>query len=220
MQIKTWLQAIFQAKRRQPVLPVMLLFVLLLGTAGCANLGVRPGAAAEKSALPSSWQLRGKLASRGMGAAGFTWQQTRRDSTISISAPLGAGAARIKYVANRIAVNTGKVQLGHEDAVQWLQLQGLAVPFDALAWWVQGLPVPRLPRQWSGDGRSFVQAGWTVTLRKLVMVDCLKLPSRLTIGKGDTLLKLGGLQWQWRKLNTATGPSLFSNNSAQECADE
>lgn len=211
-----------KSRQRHRVLPsisLISILLLLLSSTACVSLGLQQGAGAEKSPLPNSWQLRGKLASRGMGAASFTWQQTGKNNIISISAPLGAGAARIEYIKGQISVNTGSEQLSHDDAVRWLQLQGLAVPFDALAWWVQGLPVPRLARQRSTDGRSFEQAGWKVTVRKLVTVDCRQLPSRLHIENGETLLKLGGLKWQWRELGTEEGPTLFGGQQLAECTD-
>jgi outer membrane lipoprotein LolB len=190
--------------------------VLLLALlSACSSLPSQPLNEQRQSALPSQWQLQGKLASKGLGAAVFNWQQQGRDSVITISAPLGAGAARIRYQDGRLSVQSGEQQLQNAEARQWLQANGLTVPLDALAAWVQGLPAAGMPFHRVPEADVFTQAGWKITVRKWQSQQCARLPSRLKVENGaGATLKLGGLRWRWQ---TESAPSLFKPQQTKAC---
>lgn len=197
-------------------MPRFLMMAAVMLLAACTTLGVKPQNPTSQSQLPEQWSLQGKLASKGLGAAVFRWQQNGGDSEIAISAPLGAGAAKISYVGGQLTVRAGDQALQHQAAQYWLQANGLAVPLDALALWVQGLPHYRLPAG-KQDANRFVQAGWSVAVRKWQTVNCIELPNRMRVEKGDAVLKLGGMRWKLQTDTAPTGPTLFNKPAASEC---
>jgi|GEM_PF-2255667 len=200
-------------------------FVALL--AGCATVGPKPlqNSAYPESALPAQWQLEGKLASTGLGAANFTWQQQGSDLFIAIHAPLGAGAARIRLVDGKLAVSSGDGDYGDQAAREWLALNGLAVPYQALPYWVQGLPHPDLSitpvATKTSYVKSFEQAGWQITVKRRRAVACVNLPERMEIRRAEVRLKFGGMRWQWQRPAERGGPQLFSKPQvAAACAHD
>lgn len=187
--------------------------------AACAHVPTNTQHSAGVSELPNNWQVSGKLATQGMGAANFKWQQRGAGFELAISAPLGAGAAKIIYRRGELTVNLGDQQLDHYAASEWLQTQGLAVPLKALQYWIQGLPAPRLSYAGLPNTTGFEQAAWRVSLRRMATVNCVLLPSAMRIAKGDVLLKLGGMRWQWSAVGAAAVPSLFSSSTQPACTD-
>ncbi len=189
--------------------------LLLALLSACTTLPSRSSSEQSQTPLPASWQLQGKLASSGLGAAVFNWQQQQADSVITISAPLGAGAARISYQDGQLLVRSGEHQLRNADARQWLRANGLTVPLDALAFWVQGIPAAGMPYRQAKGADSFAQAGWKITVRKWQTQDCARLPSRLKVENGEgATIKLGGLRWRWQ---ADARPSLFGSAQKGAC---
>lgn len=191
----------------------------LLLLAGCASFGGGKQLGNSAAPLPSNWTLQGKLASRGVGAANFSWAQNGRDSDIRIHAPLGAGAAHIVVKNGELWVDAGDQQYSHDEAWQWLRANGLGVPYRALPHWVQGLPYAKMAHRRVAEN-VFEQAGWQITLRKLGTTNCRVLPERMVIEKADLRLKFGGMRWQWSGASDQGGPSLFSQSksAAEGCA--
>lgn len=181
----------------------------LLLLAGCASLGGNQPVPNKVSSLPSAWNLQGKLASQGVGAANFNWVQVGKDSEIRIHAPLGAGAARVVVKGGQLQVDTGDKQYSHDEAWQWLSANGLGVPYQALPYWIQGLPYKKMNYRRLADN-VFEQAGWRITLRKLGSTHCRVLPERMVIENGEVRLKFGGMRWQWETSANSSAPSLFN----------
>ena len=206
----------------------LLATALLLNVAGCVMTGSNEPGVLEplypESALPEQWRLQGKLATSGLGAANFSWQQNADDLTIAIHAPLGAGAAKVKLQEGKLSVVTSEGDYADQEARAWLAANGLAVPLEALALWIQGLPYRHLPTQSVATKpnyvKAFKQAGWVVTVKRQRQQQCLNLPDRMEIQQGELRLKFGGMRWEWQQVATS-GPKLFSLPSlALDCSNE
>lgn len=196
----------------------LLIVVTVMLMAGCSTMARVPTAQQGIEVLPSPWTLTGKMATKGLGAAVFRWQQDGSDTVIHISGPLGAGAAKVAYMQGELSVQTGEQTLQQQDAEYWLYLNGLSVPFDALAYWVQGLPFGSRGLVMNDAGR-FSQAGWDLEVRGWQWEQCHHLPSKMRVSQGDITLKLGAMRWQLPESQVG-GPSLFSSIDDNSCENE
>lgn len=198
----------------------LLLAGLLAGcaTVGGPNMTGDAGKPSSTSELPKRWQLAGKMASSGLGAANFTWQQQGSDIEIAIHAPLGMGAARLAVKSGKFYVETSEGVYQDREAREWMRHYDLEVPYQAMPYWMQGLAYPRLAVS-RVDEKSFQQAGWIITVKRKSSVNCVTLPERLMIQNGEIRLKFGGMRWDWQNQQSSV-PKLFAQpKTAQDCVD-
>lgn len=192
--------------------PVGLCWLLLLLSA-CATTSLRSSVEPARQAL-QHWQLQGKVATQGLGAAVLGWQQSPTKSEIVITAPLGVRAANIKYSSAGLLIESDGRQVPTAEVAAWRRQLGFTAPFMALSAWIQGQPDHKAPYQRLSADR-FEQYGWVVTVKKWQTVACQRLPSRLQINGPDNVIKFGGLRWTLPR--PVQAPSLFSNHAAMEC---
>ena len=196
---------------RLKVLLISLTMAVLLS--GCATAFVQQ---AEQSSQPllERWQLKGKVATQGLGAALIEWMQTSQRSNIRISGPLGIGTAKLAYSADGLVIESDGQAISPSDVVVWRELYGFTAPFDALGAWVQGQPYSGASFKRIADD-VFIQYGWQVEVRKWQTIGCYSLPSRLSMTDGNNTIKLGGLKWQVAA--PEVNPSLFVSQQPMEC---
>lgn len=190
------------------------LLLALVFLSACASLKPQADSNLRHTPLPAQWQLQGKIASQGIGAAIFYWHQQGADVELKINGPLGTGAARIVRRDGRLSVTTPEQTLDHQQAQLWLLQRGLALPFEAISAWLQGRPHAELAWRWIKAPHVFEQAGWQVTIRKWQSQRCLRLPSSLKLEADGLLLKMAGLRWSWQE---SAMPSLFSVAKSDAC---
>jgi outer membrane lipoprotein LolB len=182
----------------------------LLALAACQHAPLRPVArpsaeAAAAIAALDDWQAQGRVAVRNAGTgfgASFDWQEAGGQSRLDVRGPLGGGAARITRTADTITIDTG-TSPPLEIAAPFDALDGEVVarlgfplPIAALRYWLRGVPAPERPSMPTADG--FEQDGWAVGLDEFVAVGAAPapLPSRLTLSRGDTRIRVALSHWR------------------------
>ena len=183
-------------------------FVVLL--AGCSTATRRPDVtrSIESRAQLASlayWRATGRVAVK-VGEDGLTaqfdWQQSGERGHLGLHGPFGAGAVEVALAPEHISISTGGEPAMELDApfeaLDALMVMhcGFAVPFEAMRYWVTGVPQPGLASR--GDASDFEQLGWRVLIERVGWVPGAPaaLPSRLEITRGDTRIRW--LVDQWR----------------------
>ncbi len=182
--------------------------VLLL--AGCASqprlLSGEEWSARQVQLLAlGAWQVTGRVAVAvdGRGAsASLDWRQAGSTSDVRLRGPLGSGALRIVINGDELVLEDGRGgRLAGEEAHQYLLEQiGADLPFEALRFWLLGVPSPGEPsvELFDGDGwlASFQQAGWQVDIPRYQWVGDGALPARLAASDGEVRVKLAVGEWK------------------------
>jgi outer membrane lipoprotein LolB len=159
------------------------------------------------------FSLNGRVAIRsgtqGGENASMTWQQTGEQTTIRLSAQMGMGSLTVNWRPGALRLTGGKGEdFVDAEAEQVLVEQlGFMPPFEALRFWVLGLPAPgELPTQQSvaDSGRisELVQQGWQIRYdERWLSVAAgggsgVELPRELTVTRDDLRLRLLVEKWE------------------------
>ncbi len=135
------------------------------------------------------------------------WQQRGDEASLRLSGPLGAGSLRLTYRPGYLRVNGGRGEvLEGDEAVAVLTREvGFVPPFDALRYWVRGLPAPGeapAEQKAGADGRieELVQQQWRIRYERWNSVNTrqgrVQLPGRLTATRDDVRLRLVIERWK------------------------
>jgi outer membrane lipoprotein LolB len=182
----------------------------LVALAACHTVAQRPPGRPPAEAVAGivalgAWQAQGRVAVRSAGtgfSASFDWQESGGDSELDVRGPLGGGAARITQTADTIRIESGAAP-PLEAAAPFDALEGELVarlgfplPITALRYWLLGAPAPDRPSTPTAQG--FEQDGWAITLEEFAAVDGAPapLPSRLTLLRGDTRIRVAVSHWR------------------------
>jgi outer membrane lipoprotein LolB len=181
----------------------------LLALAACQTLppraDLRPAAAAwPRLAAIGSWRARGRVAVRSATegfSASFDWRESAGRSELDVRGPLGAGAAHITRTADTIRIDTGSAA-PIDVAAPFERLEaeltarlGFPLPIEPLRYWMLGAPAPDRPSTATPTG--FEQDGWAITLASFAPVSSapVPLPSRLTLVRAGTQIKVAVSDW-------------------------
>lgn len=149
----------------------------------------------------NQWHITGRAGVRTAkesGSVSLNWQQKQQHYTLIFNGPFGRVLAQL----------TGDMQgdstlsiPGHPSVIDTsgerlvAKATGWDIPFNALRYWVLGIPVPQknsvAKLQLNGQGQlaSLLQSGWQITYSHYVLVDRYVLPSRMKImGQGISVL--------------------------------
>lgn len=137
--------------------------------------------------------------------ASLDWQQRRDAARVRLAGPFGAGAITVEFSPGGLSIQARgeTVQDAQAEAVL-LQELGFVPPFDALRYWVLGLPAPGEPpvsQASSGEGRldSLEQRGWSIRYDQWQAVAArgggVQLPRRVTITREDLRLRVVVDRW-------------------------
>jgi outer membrane lipoprotein LolB len=197
----------FTDLRRRWCLPWVLCVVL----AGCATTQPqRPplDAAGQQAVLLQlqDFSLAGRAALP-TGSASVDWQQQADVSKVKLSGPLGVGSLQLEYSAARLRLQSSRgLRLVDDEAEQVLVRElGFVPPFDALRYWIRGLPAPgdaaaQETRDADGMLQELQQQGWHVRYDRRVTVNtragALQLPQKLTATRDALQLKLVIDRWR------------------------
>ncbi|RMF19486.1 MAG: outer membrane lipoprotein LolB [Gammaproteobacteria bacterium] len=186
--------------------PVILVCLMLM-LQGCATQPDRaptePGRSAEAI---SNWILTGKLGvTRGKRrdfVAINRWNQEGNRYDIQLSSTLfGLGAARLSGSHDRVILEQGDERYVANNPEALIEdALGLALPLQALQWWVRGLPAPEQPAiriRTSDDGqaRLFTQHGWQVKLSRFQRHHGFELPGRIDLQRENLHIRLVITSW-------------------------
>lgn len=183
--------------------------------AGCATTRPAPEllpASAQEALLRDlpGFELQGRVAARA-GDQGSTpslsWVQQADESLLRLSGPFGSGGLTVQYSPGslRVASSRGDEYEG-DDAAAILSAQlGLVPPFEALRYWVLGLPAPGeapTDRKVNAVGRlaDLTQLGWHIRYERWTALatdtGAVQVPELLTATRADLRLKLVVDRWK------------------------
>lgn len=140
--------------------------------------------------------------------ASMAWQQVGEQTTVRLSGPLGMGSLTVSWRPGALRLTGGKGEdFVDAEAEQVLVEQlGFMPPFEALRFWVMGLPAPgELPTQHSvadsGRTSELVQQGWQIRYDERWMSVAagesgVELPRLLTVTRDDLRLRLVVEKWK------------------------
>jgi len=149
------------------------------------------------------FEVSGKLAfkqgDKG-GNAKFTWAQKGQDYALRLLNPFGGEEALMVF-----AKNEPRLKFPNEDWVSGEDLTrvfeahvGWMLPFKYMTYWIKGMPVPKMPYQFSATehGYRIIQGTWIIDCESLQTYQGLKVPGRMVFQhkEDNRRLKLV-LQW-------------------------
>lgn len=179
------------------------LAVLLLQS-GCAVIEEKPLQAYHLADMQQfqqdrSWQFEGRIAlanDKESISASIAWvHQIDRDD-IELTGPLAQGRLAIAVLPNKVIIEDGENRQEFEGVVEaiFTDQLGVAIPVQALRYWVLGVNDPHQAVVEQVDG--FGQSGWTVKFKEMQLVGGLTLPHKMAVEKELTKIKLIVDQWK------------------------
>lgn len=197
------------------ILAAIALIVLL---AGCATtrgppLTLLPVEEQETllQSLPA-FSMDGRAAVRvgdeGPPAFSVYWRQQGDETLLRFSGPFGAGGLAVTWRPGllRLASGGGEQYENAEAEAVLMRELGFVPPFEALRYWMLGLPAPgEVPAQQSapsGEGRrgELVQQGWHISYDRWMNVAAnaggVQVPRRLTATRDDLWLRVTVEEWK------------------------
>jgi outer membrane lipoprotein LolB len=144
------------------------------------------------------WYFEGRLAladERDSFSASVSWRHRLDRDDIELAGPLAQGKLMISVEADIVSVDDGDTRKEFRGPVEEVLAEqlGVAMPVNALKYWVLGLPDPEQSFVDQGDG--FLQAGWRVGFREMQHVNAVVLPRKINAEKDKTRIKLVVDQW-------------------------
>lgn len=159
------------------------IFLLL---SGCQLVPLTPSAPQDVAQL-THWQASGRFAYKTAdngGSASVRWQQKNDFGELYFSGPMGFGSATLRWQPGFAELITSKASASAPSAEALsYELTGLALPTDALLYWLRGLPWPHakasLTRDTHGQPQRLTQLNWQLEYDGWQQIDGYWLPHRL-----------------------------------------
>lgn len=196
------------------MLRCLLLLMALLLIGGCAHRGslTPPQNLVEHQRQLQAigdWQLMGKLGIRtaeDSGSASLKWVQQRANYQINLSGPLGQKSMIITGTPEKVRLEqTGEPAQEAKTAEALIkQSAGWILPVAQLAYWVRGVPAPKLrishlQQNDSGLLDRLMQGGWSISYSnyrdQTLNGAVLPLPGKVTAEYQDVRLVLVIRSW-------------------------
>ena len=193
----------------------LLLLLTLLFISGCAHRGslTPPQNIVEHQRqlqAISDWQLTGKLGIRttgDSGSASVKWVQQLANYQINLSGPLGQKSMIITGTPEKVRLEqTGEPAQEAKTAEALIKRSvGWTLPVAQLAYWVRGVPAPKLritqlQQNETGLIAQLIQGGWSITYSnyrdQTFNGTILPLPGKVTAEFEDVRLILVIRDWQ------------------------
>jgi outer membrane lipoprotein LolB len=194
--------------------------VLLLALAGCATTPptrtpLDPAQQREVLQLRNVFSLNGRVGvfrpatgAQASSAQGFNatldWRQQQDLAKVKLSGPFGTGSLQVEQGPGLLRVTGRGIDLSDLEAEQMLQRElGFLPPFDALRYWIRGLPAPGAAvetRDTSGQLQQLDQQGWLIRYERQLAVSTaaggMLLPGKLTATRDGLRLTLVVDRWR------------------------
>jgi len=178
---------------------------------GCANQVLQPSRTSPEDAWQQrriglsaiqTWELKGRLSvrtTRQGGQATLIWERIADSHKIQMYGPLGGG--RVVLTKNELGaeLRDSKKNVYRGDTAEDVlyRAAGWPVPFEALKYWVSGLPSPDSPSQpvldqW-GRLERLRQSGWEVRFLEYRQNGDSELPRKIFIKSLPGTVQLAGV---------------------------
>jgi len=153
-----------------------------------------------------SWRIKGKLGFKSPtqgGSVSIDWLQSEEQYEISILGPFASGRATIKGNNLSAQMQQGKEQYTDTPQALALQLTGLSIPVNELAWWVKGIPSPNqaavndLRLTSAGTAAGFKQNGWQLSFPRYRDTDQGNLPGKIIAQRGQQSFTIVVSNWRF-----------------------
>lgn len=189
-----------------------MLLVLLLSA--CAGQAPRPHVTEssweehrDRLQTLTHWDATGKLALRTSElseSASLEWRQRGPGSTLQLSGPLGVNATTVHSDGASLVIRQGEEShiLDLSDPLEFERRTGWDLPLQALPHWLRGLPAPDLAVQYLEVGedptllQTLQQDDWEVRYEQYATFDLFRLPTRLTIQRSTTTVRVIIRNWE------------------------
>ena len=118
-----------------------------------------------------NWDVKGKMSVRTQddgGSATFIWQRKQSEHRIEMYGPFGGGRAVIEQTPSGATLRDNKKNEFEDKNAELLLYRrvGWHVPFNAMNYWLKGVPMPgpfnQLRFGEDGNAQSFQQDGWEI----------------------------------------------------------
>ena len=142
------------------------------------------------------------VAARGQGfSANLRFHREPERSELMLDGPMGIGGYRVTLEGDDLQVfgSNGEKLDGAVARDEMERRLGVALPIEALHWWLLGVPAPGEAVRNEGPNEElldFEQNGWRVSIQARMPARGFSLPQRLTTERDGARLKL--LVEEWR----------------------
>ena len=191
--------------------------VFSLVLAGCATTMPPPrppltaGQQRELLLQLSGFSLSGRVGVKTSAQEGFNagldWQQQQDLAKVKLSGPLGAGSLQLEYGPQQLRVVTGRGdRLTGGEAEQALARElGFVPPFEALRYWIRGIPAPGAAAATAtydsgGVLQQLQQLDWLIRYQGFMQVNTragsVQLPAKLVATHDQLRLTLVVDRWR------------------------
>lgn len=196
--------------RAQGALSAALGLLLMLVLSACATSVQRPEIDPQDAwehrravlGTIDSWDLRGRVGVKTeklAGQATLLWERHSDAHKMQMFGPFGGG--RIVLVKDqegaRLVDNKNNSYEGTTVEAVLYRVAGWPVPFEALKYWISGLPSPDAPSEWEFDqwGRleRLRQFGWEVRFLEYGVTGDHELPRKIFMKSGAGAMELAGV---------------------------
>jgi outer membrane lipoprotein LolB len=181
-----------------------LVLAVLLLQSGCAVVEEKPLetyhlANMQQFQQDRPWQFEGRIAlanEKESISASIGWVHQLDRDDIELTGPLAQGRLAIAVLPNKVIIEDGDNRQEFQGAVEaiFTEQLGVAVPVQALRYWVLGVNDPHQAFVEQVDG--FGQSGWTVKFKEMQSVGGFTLPRKMGVEKELTKIKLIVDQWK------------------------
>lgn len=177
--------------------------------AGCSTLpdpSTLPTPLASRQ-LAANFTAAGRVAARATGdgkrgfSGGFAWTHRPAEDVVELLTPLGQIAARLTMTAAgaEIELSDGR-RTFTSDPEQFLSdALGVTLPVAALSYWLQAVPLARVPFRAEGDaiGRPITlwQNGWQIQYTAYADETTGAYPTRMQLTQGDIEARMIISEW-------------------------
>ena len=153
------------------------------------------------------WDATGKLALRTSElseSGSLEWRQQGSSSTLQLSGPLGVNATTVYSDGASLVIRQGGEihTLDLSDPLELERRTGWDLPLQALPHWLKGIPAPDLAVQHMEVGQdptllqTLQQDNWEIRYAQYAPFDLFRLPTRLTIQRATTTVRVIIRNWE------------------------
>ena len=149
----------------------------------------------QQQILPvTAWQVTGRAGIRTAKkalSAGISWQQNHTRYLLMLKNPLGQPVLKLSGYPDHYVLQTSgnKPVTGSNVRQLVFDETGWEMPFDALSYWMRGIPLPEIPAstELNDQGRLAMlnQSGWKIIYSQYTCFGKYILPSRIRLIHND-----------------------------------